>query len=294
MAAAKADVPDRRLEGVHQLPDLYDGRGTRGGSTTATRRSRRSATRSSSRPSSSACRSSPPTRASRPRSATRRRTRRPPTSARRPRPTPTSTSSCTTPASRPNVTEGPYDEARRTSASTGSSRPCATNGVGPNQNVYAELGTTWWSLMADPDSGRAPARQAAALRRRGQRAVGHRLHLLRRAPGPDPGLPRVRDHAGVPGALRLPRADRQIKRKVLGLQRAPVAQGRSRERACEFSRDDLETIRRTIPTANQSFGRARRPSCARSSPTNAKPRASDASRQASVALRLMPARARRG
>jgi hypothetical protein len=26
-----------------------------------------------------------------------------------------------------------------------------TNGVGPNENVYAELGTTWWSLMTDAD-----------------------------------------------------------------------------------------------------------------------------------------------
>ena len=24
-------------------------------------------------------------------------------------------------------------------------------GIGPNQNVYAELGTTWWSVMSSPD-----------------------------------------------------------------------------------------------------------------------------------------------
>ena len=51
----------------------------------------------------------------------------------------------------PNVVEGPYDDAH---ANLGVNRLITsmhTSGIGPNENVYAELGTTWWSLMADPD-----------------------------------------------------------------------------------------------------------------------------------------------
>ena len=49
------------------------------------------------------------------------------------------------------VAEGPYDDAH---AGIGVNRLITGmlgSGVGPNQNVYAELGTTWWSLMKDPD-----------------------------------------------------------------------------------------------------------------------------------------------
>jgi hypothetical protein len=47
-------------------------------------------------------------------------------------------------------------------------------------------------------SGGAPHRQAPQVRRRGQRRVGHGLHLLRLAAGPDSGLPHLRDLRGVP------------------------------------------------------------------------------------------------
>jgi uncharacterized protein len=59
---------------------------------------------------------------------------------------------------------------------------------------------------ADADPGRARARQAAETRGRGQRRVGDRLPVLRVAAAADPGVPRVPDLGGVPGALRLPGA----------------------------------------------------------------------------------------
>ena len=45
----------------------------------------------------------------------------------------------------------PTRPGRPTAASTGSSSPCAGPGIRPGGNVYAELGTTWRMLMADPD-----------------------------------------------------------------------------------------------------------------------------------------------
>ena len=77
--------------------------------------------------------------------------RRRSTSARRRVGIPTRVSSPTTPDSKPTCTEGPYDEATR---DLGVNRLISTmldHGVGPNQNIYAELGTTWWSLMSRPD-----------------------------------------------------------------------------------------------------------------------------------------------
>jgi uncharacterized protein len=47
--------------------------------------------------------------------------------------------------------EGPYDAA---TAHLGVNRlitSMRTSGIGPNENIYAELGTTWWSVMAAPD-----------------------------------------------------------------------------------------------------------------------------------------------
>jgi hypothetical protein len=47
--------------------------------------------------------------------------------------------------------EGPYDAA---TANVGVNRlitSMLSSGIGPNENVYAELGTTWWSVMSTPD-----------------------------------------------------------------------------------------------------------------------------------------------
>ena len=154
----------------------------------------------------------------------------------------------------PNITEGPYDEAR---ANVGVNRLITTmraNGVGPNQNLYAELGTTWWSLMADPD-------QAAHLLGKLLLHVGEDNVLW----GSDSlfyGAPQ--DQIQAFRAFQItpefqerfgyPALTDTIKRKVLGLNALRLHKVDPVNARCEFSRDDLETIRRTIPTANQSFG----------------------------------------
>jgi hypothetical protein len=47
--------------------------------------------------------------------------------------------------------EGPYQEGNRGIDALITSLRRA--GIGPNANVYADLGTTWWHLMRDPTQG---------------------------------------------------------------------------------------------------------------------------------------------
>ena len=135
-----------------------------------------------------ASRSSPCTRASR----ARRRPRRRPMSGR-PRPrTPTRPSSCTTRAgspTRPKARTRPTCPRSSNAASTVSSPACRRAGIGPNGNVYAELGSTWFNLTRNPRCRGARARQAADLPRPRAHPVGHRLHLVRLAAGSDRRVP---------------------------------------------------------------------------------------------------------
>ena len=77
-------------------------------------------------------------------------TRRPPTSARPHARIPTCASSCTTRASRPTSSRARTTRRPPTGASNRLIASMQAAGIGPNQNVYAELGTTWWSLLARP------------------------------------------------------------------------------------------------------------------------------------------------
>ena len=79
-------------------------------------------------------------------------------------------------------------------------------GVAAGANVYAELGSTWFNVMRDPDQAAHVLGKLLVAVGPDNVALGHRLDLVRVAPGPDRGVPHVRDHPGVPGAVRLPRA----------------------------------------------------------------------------------------
>jgi hypothetical protein len=50
----------------------------------------------------------------------------------------------------PGTSEGPYDPTNAERGINTLVKSLEDNGVGPNQNVYAELGTTWRSVMSDP------------------------------------------------------------------------------------------------------------------------------------------------
>jgi uncharacterized protein len=149
--------------------------------------------------------------------------------------------------------EGPYDP-----AGTGIDRLLATldeHGIGPGGNVYAELGSTWFLSMRDPD-------QAA-----------HVLGKLLRALGPERVLwgtdsiwygspqaqldafrtfeitPEYQDRFGYP-ALTL-----DIKRRILGRNAAtlygvdPVATKR-----CGVTRAEVDEYRRALPPRPASYG----------------------------------------
>src|SRR5215211_2295350 len=74
----------------------------------------------------------------------------PETSARRRSGIPRRISSYTTPGSEAGVPEGPYAS---TTANIGVKRLITSMrraGIGPNENVHAELGSTWWYTMRYP------------------------------------------------------------------------------------------------------------------------------------------------
>ena len=153
-----------------------------------------------------------------------------------------------------DVVEGPYDEAH---AHVGVNRlitSMLTSGVGPNENIYAELGTTWWSLMSDPD-------QAAHVLGKLLKHVGTDNVLW----GTDSlfyGAPQ--DQIQAFRAFQItdefqelygyPALTDEIKRKILGLNALRLHDIDPISARCEFTREELETIRSTIPTAHETFG----------------------------------------
>jgi hypothetical protein len=150
--------------------------------------------------------------------------------------------------------EGPYSAA---TAHLGVNRLIAAmkrHGVGPNENVYAELGSTWWTIMRDSE-------QAA-----------HVLGKLLRYVGEDNVLwgtdcifygspqdqiqafrafqisPEFQERYGYPALTPL------VKAKVLGLNGARVYGVEPVVRRAAFTRRDLEEIRKTLPFVHETYG----------------------------------------
>jgi uncharacterized protein len=152
------------------------------------------------------------------------------------------------------VPEGPYEEA---TAGIGVNRLIASmlaSGVGPNQNIYAELGTTWWSLMGSPD-------QAAHVLGKLLKYVGEDNVLW----GTDAlfyGAPQ--DQIQALRAFQItpeyqerfgyPALTDEIKRKILGLNALRLHDVDPVTVPCPFTREELERIRFEIPTGPQTYG----------------------------------------
>ena len=88
-------------------------------------------------------------------------------------------------------------------------RSVTESGIGAGGNVYAELGSTWRTVMGNPtEAAHVLGKLLVAF---GPERIlwGTDSHLVRIAAGPDRRLPRLRDHPAVPGAVRLPGADRR-------------------------------------------------------------------------------------
>ena len=126
--------------------------------------------------------------------------------------------------------------------------------IGPNGNVWAELGSTWWSVMRDPT-------QAA-----------HVLGKLLVQLGPSRILwgtdsiwygspqdqiqafrafeiaPELQERYGYPALTP------EIKRKILGLNAAELYGVKPQTVPCKFTRDELQHARETVPTRFQMYG----------------------------------------
>jgi hypothetical protein len=150
------------------------------------------------------------------------------------------------------VAEGPYDPdgggVDRLIASLESS------GVGPGENVYAELGSTWYLTMSDPD-------QAA-----------HVLGKLLKAVGPDRivwgtdsiwyGSPQSQIEAFRAFEITAEYQERfgypaltpEVKRKILGANAAELYGVDPITTRCDFSRDELGEVRRALPPRPAAYG----------------------------------------
>jgi len=152
------------------------------------------------------------------------------------------------------VPEGPYEAA---TAGVGVNRLISSmhgSGIGPNQNVYAELGTTWWSVMGSPDE--AAHVVGKLLRYVGENNVLWGTDALFYGAPQDQIqafrafqiTPEYQDRYGYPALTE------KIKRKVLGLNALRLHDVDPIRPKCHFTREELEQIRITLPTGNETFG----------------------------------------
>jgi uncharacterized protein len=148
-----------------------------------------------------------------------------------------------------NRVEGPYDAARAEAGVDALVKSLADSGIGPGQNVYAELGATWKLLMTKPD-------QAAHVLGKLLRAVGEDNLLW----GTDSiwfGSPQ--DQLQAFRAFQIseelqerhgyPALTPALKRKVLGLNGARVYGVDPEQLARTFERDALGRAKRAYAQA---------------------------------------------
>ena len=149
--------------------------------------------------------------------------------------------------------EGPYT---RATADVGINRLITTmrdHDVRPNENVYAELGSTWWYVMRSPE-------QAAHVIGKLLKYVGEDNVVW----GTDClfyGSPQ--DQIQAMRTLRIseefqerygyPALTKEIKAKILGGNGAKLY-GVEPLKRCEFTRRELETMRKNLPGRNQTLG----------------------------------------
>ncbi len=126
--------------------------------------------------------------------------------------------------------------------------------VGPNENVYTELGSTWWTIMRDPT-------QSAHVLGKLLKYVGEDNVLW----GTDCifyGSPQ--DQIQTFRSFEIskefqerygyPELTRELKAKVLGLNGARVYGVEPTTRDCKFTRDELEDIRREVGGKHATHG----------------------------------------
>jgi hypothetical protein len=150
--------------------------------------------------------------------------------------------------------EGPYVEG---AAPRGVDRLIATvqkNGIGPNENVYAELGATWYSVMRNPD--RAAHVLGKLLKYVGEDNVvwgtdsiwfgspQAQIQALRAFEI----TPELQERYGYPALTK------EIKNKIFGGNSMRLYDVKPIDTKCEFTREELEQIRKERPGGNAAPG----------------------------------------
>jgi hypothetical protein len=150
------------------------------------------------------------------------------------------------------VREGPYDAAGQGVDRFVASLEAA--GIGPGENVYAELGSTWFLTMRDPD-------QAAHVLGKVLRAVGPDRVLWGTDSiwygSPQPQIEAFRAFEITPEyqeRFGYPALTAEVKRKILGGNAAALYEVEPITKRCEFSRIELEEVRRELPSRQVSYG----------------------------------------
>ncbi|HEX2241186.1 MAG TPA: amidohydrolase family protein [Actinomycetota bacterium] len=150
--------------------------------------------------------------------------------------------------------EGPYTAATSEFGINRLIKSMKDSGIGPNENVYAELGSTWWYVMRSPE-------QAAHVIGKLLKYVGEDNVLW----GTDClfyGSPQ--DQIQALRALEIsdeyqerygyPKLTREIKNKILGLNGARLYNVEPITDRCEFTRRQLEEMRKHLPGRNTTLG----------------------------------------
>jgi predicted TIM-barrel fold metal-dependent hydrolase len=152
------------------------------------------------------------------------------------------------------LAEGPYTAP---TAHTGINRLITSlkaAGIGPNQNVYAELGSTWWSVMRDPDQ--AAHVLGKLLKHVGEDNVVWGTDCLFYG-SPQDQIQALRAfHIGQEYQERFgyPALTKELKAKILGLNGARLYGVDPITVPCEFTRKELAEIRRSMPSGNVTYG----------------------------------------
>jgi uncharacterized protein len=154
----------------------------------------------------------------------------------------------------PGAGEGPYVEGPGGKGVDRLITSMRTAGIGPNENVYAELGSTWWNLMRSPTA-------AAHVLGKVLRYVGQDNVLW----GTDSiwyGSPQDQIQAfrafEISAELQerhgYPALTKELKAKVLGGNALRLHGLQPIRGKCQFSRADLEALRVAMPGGHRTYG----------------------------------------
>jgi predicted TIM-barrel fold metal-dependent hydrolase len=150
--------------------------------------------------------------------------------------------------------EGPYTTRTRNVGINRLITSMKRAGIGPNENVYAELGSTWWYVMRYPTQ--AAHVLGKLLKHVGEDNVIWGTDCLFYGSPQDQiqALRSFRISEEFQDRYGYPELTRRIKNKILGLNGARLYGVDPVTEPCAFSRRELERLRRQLPGSNRTLG----------------------------------------